>query len=52
MYRYISEEPSETEAHTKQSKTKPPGMIATKMFYDGKMMYDIILYNKVFFFKY
>lgn len=50
MYRYINEEPSETEAHTKQSRTKPPGMIPTKMFYDGKMMYDIILHNKVFFF--
>ena len=50
MYRYINEEPSETEAHTKQSRTKPPGMIPTKMFYDGKMMYDIILHNKVSFF--
>ena len=50
MYRYINEEPSETEAHTKQSRTKPPAMIPTKMFYDGKMMYDIILHNKVCFF--
>lgn len=45
MYRHISEEPSETEAHTKQSTTKPPGKIPTKMFYDGKMMYDIILHK-------
>lgn len=50
MYCHISEEPSETEAHTKQSTTKLPGMNPIKMFYDGKMMYDIILHNKGFFF--